>query len=387
MARPVCSGTSASAATLSLWSATSLVVGVVLSAYGLLTSFVKGNPSWLVTIIQQIVSELEKDFLTALLQTFGWTDVNLTFTSWFSAPTPFFSVAAIVFVALLTAAVMIFWAWKSFSNLCGAPTFGTMACISGVVNSVEPGLSTAHSVLFGFTGNQPRADVVVKSMYWPLVTQGNPGFVLCAPCGNCAASVEPSDPSNGCSPEIPCFYHSSKVCGAALGGALGATIGAAVGAALGIIAAIALMGAFSCAATGPLVWACWLVLLLALIVAIAVTAAVALIGAMAGSLVGQAASGGASAPTSDGAALTPGTYVSVMGNLAAAPQANGANSIWFAGWIPNNTTQKVDDDSGSNNNGTSILGQSTGIPPFCFTDPDLNITPAIDLCAPPGSSG
>jgi hypothetical protein len=383
MARPVCSGTSATASTLSLWAAISLVVGIVLTIYGVLTSFVKANPPWLQTLLQQIVGELEKDFLTALLQTFGFTNVNLTFTSWFSAPTPFFSVAAIVFAALLTAACFIYWAWASYSNLCGAPTFGTNACISGVVNSVSPALSTPHSVLFGFTGNQPRADVVVKSIYWPWVTQGSPEFVLCAPCDNCPASADPPDTSNGCSPEIPCFYHSSKVCGAAFGGALGATIGAAIGAALGIIAGVAIMGACSCLAAGPLAWVCWLALLLAIVVAIIIVAAVALIGAMGGSLIGQVASGGSSVPTSGGTVLTPGTYVTIIGNLAPAPQAMGANSIWFAGWMPNAATHKVDDDSASNSNGTSILGHSSGTPPFCFTDPDANITSAMDLCPTP----
>ena len=309
--------------------------------------------------------------------------VDLTILSWFDAPTPFFIVAAIVIAALITAAVMIYWAWKSWSNLCGAPSFGTLACISGVVNSVAPAFSTPHSVLFGFTGNHPRADVVVKSIYWAFVTQGNPSFILCAPCDNCSTSAQPSDPSNGCSPEIPCFYHSTKVCGAAFGGALGATIGAAIGAALGIIAGIALMGALGCGITGPLVLACWLVLLLAIVVAIAITAVVVLIGAVAGSGIGQAASGGSSVPTSGGMALTLGTYVSITGNLAAAPQANGANSIWFAGWVPNGSTHKVDDDSASNSNGTSILGHSSGTPPFCFTDPDANITPAMDLCPAP----
>jgi hypothetical protein len=81
--------------------------------------------------------------------------------------------------------------------------------------------------------------------------------------------------------------------------------------------------------------------------------------------------------------LSPGVYVSIMGNLAAAPQASGANSIWFAGWVPNNATHKVDDDSASNSNGTSILGHSSGTPPFCFTDPDASITPAMDVCPAP----
>jgi hypothetical protein len=61
----------------------------------------------------------------------------------------------------------------------------------------------------------------------------------------------------------------------------------------------------------------------------------------------------------------------------------GANSIWFAGWMPNAATHKVDDDSASNSNGTSILGHSSGTPPFCFTDPDANITSAMDLCPTP----
>jgi hypothetical protein len=383
MARPVCSGTSATAPTLSLWAAISLVVGVVQFVYGLLTAFIKGSPSWLETIAKQIVGELEKDVLTFILNAFG-VDYDLTIMSYFTAaPGLGFFYVATAFAAAITAAVMIYWAWKSFSNLCGAPTFGAMACVSGVVNNVVPALSTPHSVLFGFTGNQPRADVVVKSIYWPFVTQGSPAFVLCAPCDNCPPSADPPDTSNGCSPEVPCFYHSSKVCGASLGGAIGATIGAAIGAVLGVLAGVAVLAAIGCGLTGPLVVFCWFAVLVGVIVAIAITAAVALIGAIGGSLIGQAASGGSSVPTSGGTVLTPGTYVTIMGNLAAAPQANGANSIWFAGWVPNAATGKVDDDSASNSNGTSILGHSSGTPPFCFTDPDANITPAMDLCPPP----
>ena len=211
--RPVCGGTGLGVATISLWAAISLVVGTVLSVYGLLTAFIpQGNPPWLAVIAKQIVGELEKDILTFILNEFG-VNVDLTIISWFSAPTPYFIVAAIVIAALLTAASMIYWAWYNWSILCGAPSFGTMACVSGVVNNVVPALSTPHSVLFGFTGNQPRADVVVKSIYWTFASQNNPAFVLCAPCDNCPATAEPPDPSNGCSPEIPCYYHSSRVCG------------------------------------------------------------------------------------------------------------------------------------------------------------------------------
>jgi hypothetical protein len=364
---------------MSLWSAISIVIGAILAVYGILTAFVPdSNPSWVSTVIKQIVSELEKDVATAILQALG-SDINLTFTSWFVGPTVFGMYFAIIAAAVITAAVMIYWAWSNWATLCGSPSFGTMACITGVVNDVAGAFGTAHSVLFGFTGNQPRADVVVKSLYWPLVDQNSPSFVLCAACDNCPSSTIPANPAAGCSPEVPCLYHDAKVCAAALGGAIGATVGAAIGAVLGILAGIAIAGSLGCLAAGPLAWVCWLVLLLAIIVAIAITAAIALVGAMAGSGIGQAVAGGSSSPGGS-APLTPGTYVTITGNLAAAKQTNGANTIWFADWVPNLATGKVEDQSINNNSGTSILGHSTGSAPFCFTDPDTNLAGALDVC-------
>jgi hypothetical protein len=378
MNKPTCGGTATASGAVSIGSTIGLVFGIIFSWKDILSyidpKISSGESEAIINVINDLRQGIQ--YIVNLAQ---GTSPFSTFLNAILGPTSTVVWAAIIIAAAVTAAIMITWAWTNYAQICSSPAFGTKTCITGVVNAVSPAFGSLHSQLFAFTGSQPRADVVVKSIYWPVVTLNSPSYIPCAPCDNCPASVLPASTINGCSPEIPCFYHSSKVCTAAEAAAIGATVGAAIGAVLGVIAAIALMSALGCAATGILAPFCWLVLLLAVLVAIAVTAAVALIGAMAGSGIGEAVNSGSTQPGGS-VALTVGAYVSVMGNLVQASQALGANTIWFAGWIPNSTTNTVDDDTASNNSGTSIYGQSSGVAPFCYTDPDANIPNTIDVC-------
>jgi hypothetical protein len=295
------------------------------------------------------------------------------------------ALAGIIAVAVATATLIIVWAWQSYNAICGSPPFGKFACVTGVVNAVTAGFSQWYSQVVGFAGNQPQLDVVVKSDYWPIVTMNNPPFVWCAGCQNCSAAVAgpaaSAGANPGCSAELTCFYHNNQVCGAALGGAVGATVGAVIGAALGIVGAVAAMAALGCTLGGPFALICWIILLIVLIIVIIVVVVVALIGAAIGTQAGKAAAGGSATPTSaSGTPLVAGAYVSVLGNLVQSGTAMGANALWFAGWIPNANGTSVDDATAANHNGTTVFGRSTGVAPFCFTDPDANIPASMDIC-------
>jgi hypothetical protein len=299
-----------------------------------------------------------------------------------------FSFVAIIAAAVLTAVLIMVWAWQSYSAICGSPPFGRFVCVTGVINTVTPGFSQWYSQIVGFAGNQPQIDVVVKSDYWPTVTMDNPPFLWCAGCANCPPFVAgPAGLAGGtppCSPELPCYYHNNQVCGAALGASIGATVGAAVGAALGIIGGIVAMAATGCLAAAVFAWICWIILLIIVIIVIIVVVVVALVGALVGTQVGKWAAGGSPGPTAAaGVALVPGTYVNVVGNMVQANQSLGSNALWFAGWIPNANGTSVDDVTATNGNGTTVLGMSTGTAPFCFTDPDGAIPDTMDRCFPP----
>ena len=112
----------------------------------------------------------------------------------------------------------------------------------------------------------PRVDIVVKSRFWPLTTQGA-GYVAC--------SLAP--PGIG-SPMIQTFYKSDAVCAAGVG----ALIGAGVGVATTVAIAVAI-GAIGCATI--------IFCLLALLLAAIIGAVIALVGAAAGGAIGRAAAG------------------------------------------------------------------------------------------------
>jgi len=323
----------------------------------------------------------------------GWLGNIFNNIPWFILATPTawgaVAYAAIIITAVAAATIVIVWAWQSYNGLCGAPTAGFKECVTGVVNAVTPSFQFWYSGLVGFQNNQPRVDVVVKTLYHPIVCLNNPPKVWCAGCANCPPSVatpaEISDPSAPCSPMLACYYHDSQVCAGALGGAIGATVGAVVGGILGIIAAVAAFGALGCSFTAIFSWICLIVLLVVLLIVIAVVAIMAAFGCAIGTGVAQESTA-ADTPASNrgaGLSLMPGTYVSILGNMLQATHSLGANVLWFAGWIPDSNGRFAEDETQSNNSGTTVLGFSLGMPPFCVTDPDTNIPDSMDKCPRP----
>jgi len=367
--RPACGGTQTVSAAPTL-------LAVLMGIWAVAAAIIAG--------IMGVAGFLEK-FAPAIAAGVSWT------VTWLGGSISLAGAAAlalIIAVAIATAVLIIVWAWQSYSALCGSPPVGKFECISGVINAITPGFSAWYSQAVGFAGNQPRIDVVVKSNYWPIITLNNPPFVWCARCTNCppaaAGGATIAGGSPGCSPELSCYYHNKQVCSAALGAAIGATVGAVIGAGLAVVGAVAAMSAAGCAITGPFVLFCWIILAIILIVVIIVVVAVALIGAAIGTQAGKAAAGGSATPPAvAGAALAAGAYVTVVGNLVQAGPSMGANAIWFAGWIPNANGASVDDATLSNGNGTTVLGMSLGMVPFCFTDPDTNILASMDICPVP----
>jgi hypothetical protein len=305
------------------------------------------------------------------------------------------ALVAIIAVAVTTAVFISVWAWQSYSALCGMPPVGKFGCVTGVINAVTAGFSQWYSDIVGFANNQPQIDVVVKSDYWPTVTLNNPPLILCAPCTNCPAAVAVpaviAGGTPGCSPVLTCYYHDSEVCGAAKGAAIGATVGAALGAVGGIIAAAFAMGALGCGFTAVFSWICLIILLVVLLIVILIVVLAALIGSALGTMAGRGGAvgtitpGGGAVPTvtAGSSTLVSGAYVTVVGNLVQSGAALGANALWFAGWIPNANGTTVDDATTTNNSGTMVLGMSTGMAPFCFTDPDTNIPANMDSCPVP----
>jgi hypothetical protein len=297
--------------------------------------------------------------------------------------------AAIIVTALFAAGSIGTWAYNSHNALCGVPKVGEKQCITGVINSVEAAFHYSYSRLVGFQNNQPRIDVVVKSIYWSVIIEKNPSMVWCAGCANCppgsgiATPADILDPNSTCSPIMPCYYHNNQVCSASAGATQGAAIGAALGAIGGIILAIWLFGLMGCSFTAVFSWICIIVLAVVCLVVVAVVAIAALIGSTIGTSVGTATAGGSPAPMAGNVTLTPGAYVTVIGNMIQMPQSLGANVLWFAGWLPDVNGQTVDDLTASTSNGTTVLGMSTGLPPFCFTDPDGAITASLDVCPVP----
>lgn len=184
------------------------------------------------------------------------------------------------------------------------PREGGVRCWAGVVNGVTESFDSNWDVVFPSGAMHPRVDVVVKTRFWDLTTQGA-GLVLCSP----------PPPGIG-SPMIQTFYKSSAVCGAAAGAMFGAAVG--VGGAVAIAVSI---GAIGCLTI--------ILCLLALLIAAIVGAVIALIGAAAGGAIGRAL-GGNDAPTaSGGGEIATGDLVTVNGKLLTMEEFDLANVGWW----------------------------------------------------------
>ncbi len=212
------------------------------------------------------------------------------------------------------------------------------ACSAGVIEDTVPAFNSSTDELFPFTAQHNRVDVVVKCMYWSLITN-NAAWVWCN-----------DDPDT--SPMARCYYKTSDVCGAGLG----ATIGGGVGVVGGI-----LLGALAGAAIGC---ATVILCIFAILAALLIAAAAVLVAALAGGQIGKAVAGSSSPTSSAGNTLMVGDYISTCGGLLTSGDDNGSRVYWFV----NTTIQH---------------GSSSGSTPFDHTDPDMNLNP--DAC--PSCSG
>lgn len=241
-------------------------------------------------------------------------------------------IAAVLGAVLMLGLVFSFW-W----NRCLSSPDRLEACSAGVVNAAVPSFASASDVIFPFTAMHDRLDVVLKSVYWPLVTGGGAGWVFCAA-------------DSRSSPVIRCYYKDSEVCAA--GG--GAVVGGAVGAVGGILLAAAAVAAIGCAT----IIACVFALILAFIIA----AVAVLVGAILGGWIGWGVAASSTPSTAEGNAIVVGDYVTTKGGIVTLGDANKARVYWFV----DETTQH---------------GRSTGSAEFSFTDPDTNLT--TDACPAP----
>jgi hypothetical protein len=220
---------------------------------------------------------------------------------------------------------------------CIVPKQQTQAvCGSGIVESTVDLTSTAVAVFAPFARGPAFAfDIVVKTIYWFLVTQ-NAQWVLCNPIG--AAMLR-------------CLIENKVSCAARIGAAIGAIAGAIPGIVLGFLAGAAIASL----ACGPFVLLC---LLLALIVAAIIAAAITYAGAMVGGWIGagiaELANDDAVGDTAK--SLSPGAIVTVRGDWTRDADV-GYNTLFY----------------------TTAIGRNGMFPtPPSYTTADADSTPADD---------
>jgi hypothetical protein len=188
---------------------------------------------------------------------------------------------------------------------------GQAVCFSGIVEEVSDTSSTAVDVLAPFA--IPPAgifNVVVKSMYWHLVTQ-NAFWVFCTASGSAM---------------LPCIVKDESACGGKIGSLIGAGAGAVAGIVAGYVGAAAVAGAVGCAASGPFYLLC---LLLVILVAAIVAAAVTYAGAMVGGWIGEGIGSIGEDPVGDAwKSLERGAIVTVQGNWVTNSDI-GNNEIYY----------------------------------------------------------
>lgn len=270
-------------------------------------------------------------------------------------------------IALFCVVVVSYLVWNQYLTLSSTPNAGTFVCAAGVVNAIDlPSLDI-------FQMQHGRVDLVVKQQYWNNLIIGNPPFLWCADCENCPSSVVNAMPSDGinCSPILRCYYRSAQVVAASLGEAIGATAGAIGGGILGIIGAVAIAGSVGCAITAIFSWACFIALALAIVIIAAAVGIASLLGAGAGSSTGAATTGSPTQLDASAPAINIGTFMSACGNLLEMVPDNGADVLWFTGWVADQSGNVID-LTAQTGSGTTTLGMApSGLaPPFCVTVPD-----------------
>jgi hypothetical protein len=207
--------------------------------------------------------------------------------------------------------LVIYYAFQADGCII-SPTKKESICLSGIVQDTSTEGSTAVDVLAPFAmGPAGVFDLVVKSIYFPYVSQGA-YWVYCNSLG---------------SPMLQCVIKDEDACGAKIGSLVGVAAGAVAGVILGYIAAAAVGGALACAASGPFYLLC---LLIVLIVAAVVAAAVALAGAIIGGWIGEGVAAAANSdPVGDTfKGLAAGAVVTVKGDWVTDPDV-GNNELFY----------------------------------------------------------
>jgi hypothetical protein len=236
------------------------------------------------------------------------------------------------------------------------PQNGQPICVSGIVESVTDLNSVAINILAPWEmGPEAEFWVVVKTEYLYWVTK-NAYWVQCSQ----------ADPP---APMLLCAVKSITSCAARYGAAAGALVGGAAG----IITGFVVGGAIASLSCGPFAPLCFI---LAMIVAAIVAAAITYVGAVAGGLIGEAVSAAATSGGGDpiggtAKSLTPGTIVTVQGNLVSNVQG---------GWIfnqpdPVNQLYYVTDISRTGN----VLN------PPSYTTAQADLTPSDDCPTQPSN--
>lgn len=211
-------------------------------------------------------------------------------------------------------ALVLYYALKPDGCIRSTPKQQNV-CLSGIVEDTVDLNQTAVDVLAPFAmGPRGAFDVVVKSMYWNLVTQ-NAFWVFCNSKG---AAM------------LTCLIENKAGCGAKIGSMVGVAAGAVGGAILGAMAASALGAALGCTAATIFYALC---VLLVLLVAAIVGAAVAYAGATVGGWVGEGIGAALSNPVADAwKGLHAGAVVTVQGNWVTDPDI-GNNELMYTTMI------------------------------------------------------
>lgn len=205
--------------------------------------------------------------------------------------------AAVAGALLTFTVVAVFYVQR-----CGSKN-SDPGCSAGVVQDIVPSFNSAADEVFPFSAMHDRVDVVVRCVYWPVVSGGAP-YVF---CGN----------DTDRSPIMRGFYYSKEVCGAGKG----ALVGAGAGAVGGIVAGAAAGAAIGCATV--------VLCAVAIVAALLIAAVAVLVGALAGGQIGKAASEDSTPTGSTGEEIRVGDFVTRRGGLVLLGEMNNAKVYWF----------------------------------------------------------
>ena len=226
-----------------------------------------------------------------------------TLFTYFGYAAPAGAVAGAVAGGIITYAIIVYFAWDRLK-----PRQGIRECYAGVITGMQEAYKSATDVLFPFTAQHDRVDVVIKPSYWDIAARSPQQWIWCN-----------SDSMQ--SPLIRTYYWTKEVAGGITGAMYGGAVGAGVEIAVGLLAGVAI----GCATI--------ILCIVAIIVAALIAAALVLAGAFTGAA-GCLAAGGSSSPTGDAPdgkkTLRLSDYVSVHANLVIFPDDQNAWVAWWA---------------------------------------------------------